>query len=104
MESNNIEVRYNDDRLRFFRAESDGRRYCVQTLAIRRPALSTSFSHKMAHWGAREVVLIMMSASGSRERWHESLSLEDVKSMLKGWRRKCDVEGLTTMVRVHLGT
>ena len=97
--SDNIEVRYNSRRLRYFRIEKEGYgKFMVQTMLAYADDYYP-FTKQFKDFGVRSTVILSGSTSGARDRWYYNLTKEEVKNKLLAWRKKCESEGLGIVVK-----
>ena len=99
-ENKNVEIRYNDTRLRSFRIANDGIRYGVQTQVANYNPYVGTFPYMIKIWHINSVYLHLGSHAGARETWTWSLTLDQVKDKLTKWRKTCTKEKLINVERI----
>ena len=92
--SNNIEVRYNDEKLRYFRLEPSGEGKLNVQLSLGWAPKGSPYSKQVKEWGIYETILVSGSSDRAREQWYWNLTKEQVREKLLNWRKKCTKEGL----------
>ena len=100
----NTEVRYNNEKLRYFRLENSGdcNRFHVQT-SLSWAHEPNSYPEMVRRWGLFETVLVSASTHNAREKWYWNLTHDETKDKLLKWRKKCDGEGLVNKASISMG-
>ena len=91
----NMDVRYNDKRLRLFEVcSAPDRLDSVRVTLSVLPAESLDYDHLVCKFGLKEAVRLSSCCVGYRERWHHCITQGNIQRLKEQWQTRCSQEGL----------